>query len=297
MIGFAVDSAGRRSVSASVQVTIQAAGSDNTPPEIAQTVALRSEATDSIVIHATDPSGITRVGFVVQNLLGTVIGGDSLNFAGTNTDQRVTLGLKLATLAPLPAQVVVQAFAIDGAAAKNRGVTGAVFTVPSAPGSATARADTVTIVAGRTFPLPAGSQIGDAIFDKNTQQLYMTNTALSRVEVFQVANSTFVAGGIATAGPQPVGIALWPKDTLGGYADTIVVANSGGTELTVINVGRRWAAADPVAPGAPQLRDREVPDDQRRRLLRSPDHLLRHFRSAAVRGHGVSPRRRHGVRP
>jgi hypothetical protein len=237
VIGFAVDSAGRRSVSAPVQVTIQAAGTDNTPPEIAQTVPLRAEATDSIIVHATDPSGITRVGFVVKNLLGATIGGDSLNFAGTNTDQRVTLGLKLASLAPLPAQVVVQAFAIDGAAAKNRGVTGSVFTVPSAPGSATARADTVTIVAGRTFPLPAGSQIGDAIFDKNTQQLYMTNTALSRVEVFQVANSTFVAGGINTAGPQPVGIALWPRDTLGGYADTIVVANSGGTELTVINVG------------------------------------------------------------
>src|SRR4029077_11724961 len=126
---------------------------DNVPPEISQKIALRAEANDSIVIHATDPSGITRVGFKITDLLGNPIGGDSLNFAGTTTDQLVTMSLKLTGLVVFPTQVVVQAFAIDGAVALNRGVTGAVFTVPSPPGAS--RADTVTIVAGRTFPLPA----------------------------------------------------------------------------------------------------------------------------------------------
>jgi hypothetical protein len=46
-----------------------------------------------------------------------------------------------------------------------------------------------------------------------------------------------VAGGIPTAGGQPWGIALWPRDTLGGYKDTIVVADAGGTYLGIINVG------------------------------------------------------------
>jgi len=234
VVGFAVDSAGRRAVSAAVTVTIQSIATDNTPPEISQVVALRSEASDSITIHATDPSGITRVGFKVTDLLGNPLGGDSVNFAGTTTDQKVTLSLKLSALASFPTQVIVQAFAIDGAVALNRGVTGAVFTVPSPNGAS--RSDTVTIVAGRTFALPAGGTIGDAIYNANTNEVYLTNTALSRLEIFQVANSTFVASGIPTSGPQPVGIALWPTDTLGNYQDSVIVANSGGTELSVLDV-------------------------------------------------------------
>src|SRR4029077_6139156 len=153
------------------------------------------------------PSGITRVGFKVTDLLGNPIGGDSLNFAGTTTDQRVTMSLKLTGLVVFPTQVVVQAFAIDGAVALNRGVTGAVFTVPSPPGAS--RADTVTIVAGGPFPLPAGGTIADAIYNATTNEVYLTNTALSRLEIFQVANSTFVAAGIPTARPATVCNALW----------------------------------------------------------------------------------------
>ena len=234
VVGFGVDSAGRRAVSAPITVTIQSIATDNTAPEVAQSVPLRAEATDSVTIHATDPSGITRVGFLVTDLLGTTIGGDSLNFAGTITDQKVTMALKLTGISVFPTQVVVQAFAIDGSTNKNRGVTALVFTSPSPPNAS--RADTVTIVAGRTFPLPAGGQIGDAIYNKNTNEVYLTNTALSRLEIFQVANSTFVAAGIPTSGPQPVGIALWPSDTLGNYQDSVVVANSGGTELSILDV-------------------------------------------------------------
>ncbi|HYK11968.1 MAG TPA: hypothetical protein VEV39_14315 [Gemmatimonadales bacterium] len=233
VVGFAVDSAGRRAATIAVTVTIQSVATDNTPPEISQVVALRAEANDSITIHATDPSGITRVGFLVTDLLGNPVGGDSLNFAGTTTDQKVAMSLKLNSITVFPTQVIVQAFAIDGATARNRGVTGAVFTVPSPSGAS--RSDTVTIVAGRTFALPAGGQIADAIYNKNTNEVYLTNTTLSRLEIFQVANSTFVAAGIPTSGPQPVGLALWPSDTLGNYQDTVVVANSGGTELSILD--------------------------------------------------------------
>ncbi|HEY6807761.1 MAG TPA: hypothetical protein VI160_03145 [Gemmatimonadales bacterium] len=238
VVGFAVDSAGRRASSLPVTVSIQSVATDNTAPLVEQFVANPMEATDSIRVHATDPSGITRMGFTAVKLgTATVVGGDSLNYAGTSTDQAKNFSLKLnlGLLGPLPQQIVIQSFAIDGAIALNRGVTGLSFTTPSPPGAS--KTDTVTIVNGRTFPLPAGGTIADAIYDKNTQELYLTNNSLSRVEVFQVANTAFVANGIPSAGPQPVGIALWPKDTLGSYADTIVVANSGGTELTVINVG------------------------------------------------------------
>jgi hypothetical protein len=56
------------------------------------------------------------------------------------------------------------------------------------------------------------------------------------VEVFDVASSAFLPA-ISTAGGQPWGIALWPRDTLGNYKDTLVVADAGGTYLAIINVG------------------------------------------------------------
>jgi hypothetical protein len=96
--------------------------------------------------------------------------------------------------------------------------------------------DTVTVVNGITIGLPGGSRIADAIYNANRRELYLTNPALNRVEVFNVATSTFLPG-ITTAGGQPWGIALWPRDTLGNYKDTLVVADAGGTYLGIINVG------------------------------------------------------------
>ncbi len=238
--GFAVDAGNRRGTSATVVVTIQSAANDVTPPRVEQFVTLRAESTDSITVHATDPSGITRVGFLVFDTLGVVIGGDSANYAGNSTDisRRFSLNLiGITTIPPLGVRVVVQAFGIDGATALNRGVAGATFTVPSPTGPP--RADTVTIVAGITKTFPRGGKMADAIFNATRNELYLTNPPLSRVEVFQVANTSFVASGIPTAGPQPWGIALWPRDTLGNYGDSIVVADAGGTEFSVIDVAAR----------------------------------------------------------
>jgi hypothetical protein len=239
--GFAVDAANRRGVSTTVTVTIQSAANDVTAPRVEQTIPLRAESSDSITVHATDPSGITRVGFVVTDTLGAIIGGDSLDYAGNSTDISKKFSLKLFGITAFPTRVVIQAFAIDGATGLNRGVSGVTFAVPSPVGPS--RVDTVTIVAGITRPLPLGGKIADAIFNANanggTGELYLTNNTLSRVEVFQVANTSFVAAGIPTAGPQPWGIALWPRDTLGNYGDSIVVADAGGTEFSIIDVVSR----------------------------------------------------------
>jgi hypothetical protein len=233
--GFAVDSGNRVAQTSAITVNILSAANDVSAPQIEQTVALRAEANDTIVVHATDPSGITRIGFLIRNLAGTVIGGDSVTLGGTSTDAVRRFPFGLTTLAPLPQQVVIQALGCDAAVpTQNCGVTGRTFTVPSPTGPA--RADTATIVAGTTVALPFGGKIVDAIYNANQRELYLTNPTLSRVEIFQASNTTFVAAGIPTAGPQPWGVALWPRDTLGAYGDTIVVANSGGTQLSVIDV-------------------------------------------------------------
>ena len=232
VVGFAEDSAGRRGTSSTVTVTVQSAATDATPPSVAHTVGKRVEVSDSVQVHATDPSGITWIGVRTVTVGGTLLRFDTVNVGGALTDVSRSFGLNLAALVTtFPTDIVVQGYACDAAAARNCAFSQA-GAVPGAP----TKADTASVVAGVTRPLPQGGSIADAIFNKNDSTLYLTNPSLSRVEIFQVANTSFVAAGIPTAGPSPWGIALWPRDTLGNYGDTIVVANAGGTELSVIDV-------------------------------------------------------------
>ncbi len=233
VVGFAEDSAGRRATSGTVTVTVQSAANDNTAPSVAHSVGARVEVSDSVSVSASDASAIAWIGARVTTVAGALLRFDSVNVAAGNlTNVSRSFGLNLAAVVTtFPSDIVVQGYACDGATARNC----AFSQVGGVPGG-TPVADTVTVVAGVTRPLPQGGRIADAIFNANDSTLYLTNPTLSRVEIFQVANTAFVAAGIPTAGPQPWGIALWPRDTLGGYGDTIVVANAGGTELSVIDV-------------------------------------------------------------
>ena len=177
---------------------------------------------------------------------------DTVNVAAGNlSDVTRHFSLGLQALSPLPRTIVVKGYACDNAIARNCDSTNSTTLIPSPPVIRASSSlqpgyrvpmapqgliDTITVVAGTTRPLPFGGKIADAIFNGNDSSLYLTNPSLSRVEIFQVANSSFVAAGIPTAGPQPWGIALWPHDTLGNYDDSIVVANSGGVELSIIDV-------------------------------------------------------------
>jgi len=232
IVGFAEDSTGRRATSGSVTVTIQSTQNDVTPPSVQVFANARVEVTDSVLVTATDPSAISWIGMKLSNTSGTLLRFDSIAVGGNLTQVSQAFPLNLAAIiTTFPTDVVVQGYACDGAAARNCGYS----TLNGIVGG-TLQSDTVHVVAGVTRALPAGGQIADAIFNANQNELYLTNPALSRVEIFQVANTSFVAAGIPTAGPQPWGLALWPRDTLGNYGDTIVVANSGGTELSVIDV-------------------------------------------------------------
>ena len=231
--GFAEDSSGRRGTSSNVVVTVSNAATDNTPPSVSDLIGTRVEVADSVIVHANDPSAISWIGMRIQAIGGAVLRFDSVNVAAGNlTDVTQAFPLNLnGIVTTFPTNIVVQGYACDNATVKNCAFS-QVGGVPNGP----SKADTALVVAGVTRPLPAGGTIADAIFDANDSTLFLTNPTLSRLEIFQVANTAFVAGGIPTAGPQPWGIALWPRDTLGNYGDTVVVANSGGTELSVIDV-------------------------------------------------------------
>jgi hypothetical protein len=236
IIGFAEDSSGRRSTSGAVTVNVLSAANDNTPPSVTDSVGVRLEVSDTVKVTAADPSGISWVGFRVRLAsdssvlrFDTVAVGSAL----TSIVRRFTLNLG-ALIASYPATVLIDGYACDGAALRN-----CAFSTVNGTVNGTLRADSAQVVAGVSRGFPQGGKIADAIFNATRGELYLTNTPLSRVEVFQVANSSFVAGGIPTAGPQPVGIALWPRDTLGNYGDSIVVADAGGTELSIIDVAAR----------------------------------------------------------
>ena len=232
---FATDSLGDPSgIAPGVTVAVQSVVGDTTPPLVRDTMPLRVEVGDSLTVTATDPSGITKVGFIVKDTAGTVLHGDSVSFAGTSTNvtQRFRLGLD--TITTFARVVIVEAFGVDAATPANRGGSTITNTPKKSP---LADKDTLTVVAGTTISLPQGGRFGDAVMNPNRNELYLTNTLLNQVEVFQLNTNTFAAP--IRVGSQPIGIALWPRDTLGHNADTVIVANSGGTNLSIVNMVTR----------------------------------------------------------
>src|SRR5213082_1900266 len=268
VIAFAVDAGGRRALSPPVTVTVQTPGNDLTPPAVSHSISSRVEVNDNVTVHATDPSGISWIGFRVDTALNAAppftgivaLKVDTVNVSAgnlTTVDSTFALALPLGDSA-LPKSVVVRGYACDLATARNCAYsqTSTVITGTAARPRALgigalsgAGVDTVVVVAGITRPLPLGGHIADAIYNTNRRELYLTNDVLGRVEVFDVASKTFSPSGIVTAGPVPWGIALWPDNTLGRYSnDTIVVADAGGTELSILSAGTRlllWRQALP----------------------------------------------------
>src|SRR5436190_13478588 len=265
--GFAVDAAGRPKLTNPVAVTVQTPGNDVTPPTVSHSISSRVEVNDNVTVHATDPSGIKVMGFRVDTALAAVppFTGTPLKFvldstmaAGnlTTVDKVFALALPLSD-SGLPKSVVIRGYACDLAVARNCAYSQTSTVIAgSAPRRAAPFAigasggvDTVVVVAGTTHSLPFGEHIADAIYNSNRRELYLTNDALGRVEVYNLATSTFDPTGIITAGPVPWGIALWPVDTLGTYdPNRVVVADAGGTELSILDASTRrllWRQALP----------------------------------------------------
>src|SRR5437764_1732322 len=85
VIAFAVDAGGRRALSPAVPVTVQTPGNDVTPPAVSHTISSRVEVNDNITVHATDPSGISWIGFRVDTVNGTTpIKFDTVNVSAGN---------------------------------------------------------------------------------------------------------------------------------------------------------------------------------------------------------------------
>ncbi|MCH7476068.1 MAG: hypothetical protein IIA27_15570, partial [Gemmatimonadetes bacterium] len=214
-----------------IQVVANAGASDTLPPLVTDSLDLRVESDDTISVRANDPGGISQIGFFVIRVGTTdTLSRGSAAFPGTSTDVVQLFELGLDTVTTFPLEVYVTAFALDSVG--NRGVLSQTSVALSVADGETA--DTVILVAGRTFALPQGGTVADAIYSRNRNEVYFTNIDLDQVEIFDIATNSFKTP--VAVGSRPWGIALWPRDTLGTHADTIVVANSGGTNMSIVDM-------------------------------------------------------------
>jgi len=221
---FVVDGRGTRVLGPSVAVNVQTAGATGTKPVVSLSVTPRLEVTDTLHVEATDQTGITSLGFEVLDSLGAgIIYADSAAFDGGFTAVPGTFKLRL-PIATFPTRVLVRAFARNGNGTREyaRG-TGGVE-----------ERDTVTIVAGVTRALPNGGEIADAYYHVDSDRLYLTNIERNRLEVFAFSDSSFKTA--ISVGSRPWGIAPWPTNRAGAVGDTLLVANSGGTNISYVSL-------------------------------------------------------------
>jgi hypothetical protein len=225
---YAVDNLGFPGAGRGREVSIVAPGADFSPPLVFQTLPDRIEAHDSVLVRAIDPSGIAWMGFEVRlEATGAFIKSDSVAVGGTLTDQQQSLALAIPTEF-VGQKIIVISFAVD--AAGNRG-----WSIPSdgtIPGSdaTLAKRDTALVVFGRTFRLPAGGLGADIAVDTLRGFAYLANLERDRLEVWRNDISGFAPKFIAV-GSQPWGMMI------DNSSDTLLVANSGGTNISRVFIG------------------------------------------------------------
>lgn len=220
---FVTDSLNQRVLGSAVAYAVQSPANANTIPVVRTGVSTRVEVSDTIFVEATDPVGIATIGYEVRTLTGQVIAADSVSSTGAFSTLVRTFRSRIPATA-FPTAVTVAGFARN--ANGRRDV--ARF------GSGAVRADTVQVVAGYTNPLPGGGQIADALYVPRTDRLYLTNIERNWLEVFNLADSTFRTP--IAVGSRPWGIAAWPRNRDGVMGDTLLVANSGGTNISYVNL-------------------------------------------------------------
>jgi hypothetical protein len=235
-----------------VRVVTGGAG-DVTPPTVSlQVSALPSlELKDSLYVQVSgsdDPqgSGVTRVGYTVRAISATRQ--DTLVRAGEQTYSPPRTGTVARQFAVpvfnvdtlnLPDTLIyeVTGYMIDQAgncaAAVDADTPQSLACATLGGGQVVAEGRTGLRVvrphvAGRTVVLPSGGRIMDAAVDTARRNLFLSNIETNRLEVFRMDTEQF--DRTIAVGSEPWGLAM-TRD-----GDSLWVANSGGTNMSVINL-------------------------------------------------------------
>ena len=221
---FVLDSLGQRTVGPVITLSVQPPSAINSTPVVTFSHTSRIEVNDTVHVEASDQTGIVTLGYEVRRTPGgTIDAKDSLQSSGNITSQIRTFELRL-PYTTFPTVVYVQAFA--------RNSNGVRAYAKLAGGAE--RVDTVTVVAGSTKSLPNGGAVADALYHPRTDRLYFTNIERNQLEVFSLSDSSFKSPILV--GSRPWGIAAWPRDHNGTMGDTLLIANSGATDISYVNL-------------------------------------------------------------
>jgi hypothetical protein len=231
-----------------VDVTILSANRDETAPRVSFTVQVvpRAETKDTLYVglSASDETRVDTVGATVFAIHRTATGEDTLvairrklpASAGTvkfALEEFSTARLPFDGLDTVTIAFEVTAFAKDGS---NNCATatapGAVQSLPCRPGPAgtivadgPGRLQNVLVTRGLTIPPPnPGDVLPDLVADSS--RLYISNLTRNRVDVLPIGGMSY--GVPARVGSEPWGLAI------SRFRDSLYVANSGGTNISVI---------------------------------------------------------------
>jgi hypothetical protein len=208
----------------SATVTVQVPAVDVTGPLVFQTIPGRPEDGDQLSVRASDPSGVKRIGFrLVDAVNGATILQREDTFATIKQDTviRATITIPLTSLGHA---YKMYSYAYDTLG--NRGNNIAAGT--SVPDSV--RADTTrgVLAFGRTYrvsTLDASNLGGDIAVDRSGNA-YISNLNRNQLERWTLSTRSFTTP--VAVGSQPWGM------TFNRNADTLFVANSGGTNMSVL---------------------------------------------------------------
>ena len=209
---------------------------DTLGPLVYQTVPERLEDSASFSVRAEDQGRIERIGYRVTTGAGVHIDSGSVLRTGTlSTIATQTFNIRFGPQYR-GQTVVLYTFADDTAGNRGYSVASNV-TVPQMT-QANARTDRPLLVYGRTFALPAGGAGADIAVDTTRRVAYVSNFAQNRLEAWDFANASNISRLTPVlVGSQPWGMAL----EIGG--NRLLVANSGGTNLDVIDLSTRTQVA------------------------------------------------------
>lgn len=223
---FVVDSIGQRTAGTPVPVEVLASGTGQTIPKINRFGTTdRVESTDTVFVEAQDPVGVGFVGYDIRSLAGAPLRRDSVAVPNGPTSVPVTLRMSLTPpVGGVATRIILRPFARNTEGRLNDTLT-------------TLR-DTLTLVAGTTRNLPNGGAVADGYFHDPTGKLYLTNIERNQVEIFNFDSLKFLGSPIAV-GSRPWGITVFPAgrgSPLGPVQNRLIVANSGGTNLSFVRL-------------------------------------------------------------
>jgi hypothetical protein len=227
---FAENREGLRASGQAITVRIVAPGADQTPPLVFQTVPPRLETPDSIDIFARDTDGFVRViGFIAKDQSGVLQhqAADTLPVPIQQVSRRIAFN---APTSLRGRNLFITAYAIDAAGR----IGYAVPTGASVPVSADSlgKRDPVVYAYGLTYPMPAGSLGADIAVDSVRRTVFVSNINKNQLEAWSYG-STLSPLPAVSVGAMPWGM------TIDNSGSLLLVANSGGTNISKVNLIQR----------------------------------------------------------